>query len=144
MREMETQTAPLAAVERLRDAINGHDLDVMVSCFASDYVGEFPAHPNRVARGPDGERRNWAQIFASAPDLRADLLNTSTDGERVWAEWEWKGTRRDGLPFLMRGVTVQAARQGQLVWARLYMEPVEEGAGSETAIREQLAGEART
>ena len=72
-------------------------------------------------------RANWAQILGGVPDIRAELVRCSADGTTVWSEWDWKGTRRDGVPFEQRGVTIQGVEDGRIVWVRLYMEPVQEG-----------------
>jgi ketosteroid isomerase-like protein len=139
--QMQPTTAPPSVIERMRDAINAHDLDVLAACFAPDYASEFPAHPDRAFRGIEPMRRNWTQIFAGVPDLAATLLRCTADGETVWAEWEWQGARADGAPFAMRGVTIQGVRDDRVVWARLYMEPVQEGgAGNAAAIRAGIGG----
>jgi ketosteroid isomerase-like protein len=138
---MQTTSASLSVIERMRDAINAHDLDTLAACFAPDYASEFPAHPDRAFRGTEPMRRNWTQIFAGAPDIVATLLRCAAEGETVWSEWEWNGTRADGMPFAMRGVTIQAVRDDQIIWARLYMEPVQEGgAGNAAAIRAGIVG----
>jgi hypothetical protein len=55
----------------------------------------------------------------------------------VWTEMRWKGTHLDGSPFLMRGVTVTGVRDDKIAWARLYMEPVEQGGSDiEAAVRQ--------
>ena len=56
----------------------------------SGRVSETPAHPQRTFRGADQVRRNWEQIFAGVPDLRADLLDAVVDGDTVWSEWDWQ------------------------------------------------------
>jgi len=136
---MTESTTPATALERLRDAINSHDLEAMVACFTPEYESSFPAHPDRGFQGSEQVRKNWGQIFGGVPDLTATLLGSAVQGETVWAEWEWKGTRRDGVPFHQRGVTIQGADGNQLSWARLYMEPVEVGRGVNASIREALA-----
>ena len=89
-------------------------------------------------------RKNWSQIFAAVPDIQAALLRSTGDGHTVWAEWEWKGRRRDGTPNLMRGVTIQEVQGGRIAWVRLSMEPVAEGGpGIDTAVRQGLAGKGR-
>lgn len=140
---MRNSTNPIAAVERLRDAMNSHDLESMVACFTSQYESSFPAHPDRAFQGSAQVRTNWAQIFHGVPDLTTTLLGTAVEGDTVWAEWEWKGTRRDGVPFHQRGVTIQGTSGDRLTWARLYMEPVEVGRGVDAAIREALTPEDR-
>jgi ketosteroid isomerase-like protein len=138
---LQTMSASLSVIERMRDAINMHDLDALAACFAPDYASEFPAHPDRAFRGTDPMRRNWTQIFAGAPDIAATLLRCTADGETIWAEWEWCGTRAGGMPFAMRGVTIQGVRDDRIIWARLYMEPVQEGGtGNAEAIRAGISG----
>jgi ketosteroid isomerase-like protein len=126
--------------ERLHAAINAHDLDGVVACFAADFDSRHPAHPNRAFRGADQVRANWSQIFASVPDLSASLVRTAQDGGTVWAEWEWSGTRRDGAPHLMRGVTVLGVDEhDRIAWTNFYMELVRsDGADTPTAIREAV------
>ena len=115
-------------MNRLLSAMNAHDLDAFVACFASDYDSQQPAHPARSFRGSDQVRKNWAGVFAGVPDFSAELLLSSVtaDGVEV-GEWRWQGTHKDGSPFGMRGVIVLGVRDGLIAWGRLYMEPVEEG-----------------
>lgn len=127
------ESNPVAVLERLRRAINQHDLDALAACFEPDFSGEFPAHPGRNVRGHEQQRRNWAGIFATVPDIEAALVRSASDGETAWAEWEWTGTRAGGAPFVMRGVTVQGVRRGRISWSRLYMEPVQENGTSAQA-----------
>ena len=127
---------PRATVERLAWAMNAHDLDAFVACFAPDYASEQPAHPDRAFRGHDQVRRNWARIFASIPDLRAELRGVAVAGETAWTEWAWTGTQEDGAPFDWRGVILFGVRGGQLAWGRLYMEAVARaGPGIDAAVR---------
>jgi ketosteroid isomerase-like protein len=131
---------PAVVVERLHKAINAHDLEAMVACFADDYVNEWPAHPQRGFRGSEQVRRNWSQIFAGVPDLRARLPRMTVDGDTVWAEWDLSGTRRDGAAHLMRGVSIFGVAQGRLAWVRFYLEPVEEISGDVDTFTHQTVG----
>lgn len=121
---------PHAVLQRMQTAQNHHDLDAFVNCFAPDYRSEQPVHPSVAFAGREQVRKNWAAIFGNVPDLQSALLHWATAGETVWAEWRWHGTRRDGAPFDMRGVTLFGVEQDQIVWARLYMEPVQGADGS--------------
>ena len=118
---------PGEMVERLAAATNAHDLDALEACFAPEYVNETPVHPARGFTGRQQVRRNWEQIFAGVPDLQADLLDAVVEGDTVWSEWDWHGTRRDGAPHRMRGVTIQRVRDARAISVRFYMEPVDEG-----------------
>jgi len=115
-------------MDRLLSAMNTHDLDAFVACFAADYDSQQPAHPSRAFRGSDQVRKNWEGVFAGVRDFRAELvLATTTDEGVEVGEWRWSGTHTDGSPFGMRGVIVAGVQGSQIAWGRLYMEPVEQG-----------------
>lgn len=124
-------------IARLRDAMNGHDVEGMVALFAPHYRSELPVHPQRGFGGRDQVGAYWARMFDGVPDLEVGVVKESTDGSTSWSEWVWRGTQRDGAPFLMKGVTVMGLQDdGLIAWARLYMEPVEQGgAAIDEAVR---------
>lgn len=133
--------SPVALIERLERATNDHDLNALVDCFSVDYLNQTPVHPQRGFTGQDQVRKNWRQIFAAVPDLRAVLLRTAVSGDEVWSEWEMAGTRSDGTAHLMRGVIVFGVAGGRARWARFYLEPVQDGSGDvNAAIRGQVGG----
>jgi ketosteroid isomerase-like protein len=135
----ETHTEPTAVVRRLERATDEHDLNTLVSCFASDYRNETPAHPERGFTGRDQVRANWSQIFAAIPDLTCQVLGCAVEGTTVWSEWEHRGTRCDGTPHLMRGVIIFGVADGVIAWARFYLEPVQTDAGTvDQAVRQQV------
>ncbi len=139
--ETQPPSTPIECIQRLEQAINHHDLEEFTNCFAPDYSSTFPAHPDRAFTGHEQMQKNWSQVFGAVPDLHATLLRHAVDGETVWAEWEWKGTRMDGVTFFHSGVTIQGVQQGRIAWARLYMEPVQEaGSGIDAAIQQTMAG----
>ncbi|HEY8655123.1 MAG TPA: nuclear transport factor 2 family protein [Candidatus Limnocylindria bacterium] len=124
---------------RLLDAMNRHDLEALTECFAPAFVNETPLHPARSFTGNEQVRKNWTQIFAGVPDLRAELLRSITDGGTVWTEWEMRGTRRDGAPHLMRGVSIFGVQDDRFTSVRFYLEPVEQGgAGIDAAVGQQI------
>ena len=110
---IESEYSPTAVLERLRGAIGRHDLAAMAACFDADYHSEFPVHPDRTFRGPEQMRKNWTQVFGAVPDIEAELLRCTSEGDTVWAEWEWRGTRADGAPFAMRGTTIQGVKHAR-------------------------------
>ena len=117
-------------IDRLVGAVNGHDLEGLVSCFAQDYVNETPVHPQRGFTGSDQVRTNWAQIFAGVPDMKAAVLRRAESDGQVWTEWDMSGSRgEDGGPFLMRGVVIFGIRADVISSARFYLEPAEEASG---------------
>ncbi|MFI5707130.1 nuclear transport factor 2 family protein [Kribbella sp. NPDC051620] len=126
---MTRQEGSAAVLDRLIGAVNAHDLDALVSCFADDYLNETPAHPLRGFRGRTQVRANWAQIFAGAPDLHAKVPRSVVDGDRLWTEWDISGTRPDGTALAMRGVVIFGVEPPLITSARFYLEPVEETSG---------------
>jgi ketosteroid isomerase-like protein len=124
---------------RLEEAMNAHDLELLVSCFDEQVVSEQPAHPSRSFRGRAQVEKNWTQLFAAFPDLSATLVRSQVDSEVVWAEWDWLAHRPDGCRVGFRGVTVLGVTDDQIGWVRFYMEPVElDGLGIDDAIVEQV------
>ena len=73
---------PKALVERLVKATNDHDVDAVAACFAEDYENATPVHPARSFRGRDQVRKNWEQIFAFVPDIRAEVVRSPSTATR--------------------------------------------------------------
>ena len=130
---------PQGLVDRLARATNEHDVDAVAACFAEDYENETPVHPTRGFTGRDQVRRNWEQIFAFVPDVRANVLRCAIDGEVAWTEWEMTGTRPDQTAPHMRGVILFGVRDDVAQWARFYLEPVDDDAGTvDSAVHDQV------
>jgi ketosteroid isomerase-like protein len=127
---------------RLAAATNSHDVDAVAACFTEDYVNDTPVHPARSFRGRDQVRRNWTQIFASVPDITAEVLQSHQDGDTVWSEWELRGTRLDGTTHLMRGVMVFTLEETRAAAVRFYLEPVDDTPlDADQAVRQLVAGQ---
>ena len=130
---------PQALIERLVRATNDRDVDAVAACFAQDYQNETPVHPTRGFNGREQVRRNWEQIFGFVPDLHANVLRCAIDGDVAWTEWEMTGTRGDGTAHQMRGVILFGVRDDLAQWARFYLEPADEVAGTvDDAVRDQV------
>lgn len=128
-------------VERLMAAMNRHDLEGAVALVHEDYRSEQPAHPGRAFVGRQQMRANWAAMFAGIPDFRAEQTRSVHDGDTVWSEWRWTGTRTDGEPFEVRGVTLFELRGGLIGAGTLYLEDVERGAGDIEEAVQALSGQ---
>jgi ketosteroid isomerase-like protein len=129
----------VAIAARLAEALAGRDADRLAELFTDDYDSRQPAHPDRAFVGRDQVRANWTAIFAGVPDFTPELLGASRDGDTVWSEWAWHGTRGSGEPMEMAGVMVLGLRDDLISWARLYVEDVDAGAGIEAVVR-HIAG----
>ena len=127
--------------EAINAAMNAHDVDAFVACFDPEYDSVQPAHPDRAFRGSEQVRANWSAVFEGVPDFRSELVRAHAAGDTEWSEWRWQGTHGDGTKLDMAGVIVFGISDGRVAWARLYVEPVEQGgAGIEAAVR-SMAGD---
>lgn len=131
---------------RLQHATNAHHLDALVDCFAATYRNTTPSHPSRDFQGREQVGVNWQQIFTFVPDVHSTVLRWAEDDGEVWSEWEMTGTRLDGSRHLMRGVIIFGIGDGHAVWARFYLEPVDEDRETsvDDAVRQQVHAEAVT
>jgi ketosteroid isomerase-like protein len=128
-------------IDRLLAAVNAHDLRGAASLFHPDYRSEQPAHPARAFVGREQMRANWEAMFTGVPDFRAEICRSVDDGDCTWSEWRWSGSRADGQPFAMSGVTIFRIDGGQIVAGQLYLEEVEqEAVGIEQTVHD-LSGE---
>lgn len=125
-------------LERLTEAQNAHDADLLASCFAEDYRSDQPAHPGRRFSGRAQVHENWSSVFAGVPDFEAELVATCRNGDVEWAEVSWRGHHTDGADFAMCGVIIATIRDDRIAAARLYVEPVEDSGEDIDASVEQL------
>jgi ketosteroid isomerase-like protein len=112
-------------LERMLQAINSHDIDAMVGCFAHDYRCEMPLHPSRSFVGNDHVRENWTGLFRRVPDIEARVLRSVEDGDTLWSEWEMTGTTTGGVAFRFGGVAILGVEDDRFAWARFYLDPVD-------------------
>ena len=91
-------------MNRLLAAMNAHDLDAFVECFASDYRSEQPIHPGRAFAGREQVRDNWTNVFAGIPDFHAELIASGTAEHDVEiGEWHWRGNAQRWCPLRHAG-----------------------------------------
>ena len=129
MGPISSERDPRITVDTMLQAVNDHQLETLAASFDADYINETPSHPERSFRGNAQVKKNWAQIFASIPDVTARVVSSAVDGERAWVELEMSGSKIDGASFLMRGVVIFAVGEDVIRSARFYLEPVEETSG---------------
>jgi len=122
-------------MDRLTAAQNAHDLDGMLECFHEDYRSEQPVHPARAFTGIEQVRKNWGALLASIPDFHGEILRSAEEGDTVFIEVHWTGTKADGSRLEDRGVLVIGVRDGRIAWGRLYADEVQpESPGIDTVV----------
>ena len=131
---------PRALLDRLTVAQNAHDLEGMLACFHEDYRSEQPLFPARTFEGIAQVRANWSALLDAVSDFHAEVVRTAVDGDTVFAEVHWTGTKADGARLDERGVVVMGVCEDRLAWGRLYVDEVEhEGPGIDAVVR-HMAG----
>jgi ketosteroid isomerase-like protein len=124
-RAIHSDLQPKDVFECMIAAANRHDLEAMVACFAPDYRGELPFTLERSFTGQAGVRKNWSFFFATMPDFRVEIISIAVEGDTVWAELFFAGTRADGTKQMMRGVNIAGIQGEQIAWAKLYQSAVQ-------------------
>ena len=54
-------------LERITEAQNSHDAELVASYFADDYRSAQPAHPGRAFSGRAQVLENWSSVFRRRP-----------------------------------------------------------------------------
>ena len=110
---------------------------------ASAYAhrSEQPLFPGRKFVGIDQVRTNWAAVLGAIRDFHAETLRSAADGDTVFAEVHWTGTKADGTTLDERGVVIMGVRDDRVAWGRLYVDEVEGERGDIDAAVRRMAGE---
>ncbi|HWX45145.1 MAG TPA: MBL fold metallo-hydrolase [Solirubrobacteraceae bacterium] len=105
---------------RYFEAINAHDLDAAVAMWAVG--GRENVRGQIDAAAPEGVRAFIGDMIHAMPDLRFELVSTTTEGERCAVQWRLTGTfagpgnfsgiAPTGHPLVLEGVDVLTVRGG--------------------------------
>lgn len=125
VQDAQRHSSSKVVLERMIQALNRHDLDAMVACFAPNYRSEQPFHPELNFTGQAGVRKNWSFFFTTIPDVQVEILGEVEEGDTVWAELHYHGTQTDGKKYTMRGVVLFGIQADLISWARLYINPIQ-------------------
>jgi glyoxylase-like metal-dependent hydrolase (beta-lactamase superfamily II)/predicted ester cyclase len=90
-----------AVALRYFEAINAHDLDAAVAMWADG--GREHVRGQADVLAPEGVREFVGDLLAAMPDLRFELLSTTTEGDRCGVQWRFTGTFAG--PGSLNGVT---------------------------------------
>ena len=129
-----------ALIERMTAAQNAHDLEAMLACFHADYRSEQPLFPARTFTGVDQVRANWGALLDAIPDFHAETLRSAAEGDTVFSEVHWTGTKADGTPLDERGVLIMGVRDDLVAWGRLYVDEVARESPDIDAVVRHMAG----
>jgi predicted ester cyclase len=78
------------------------------------YAGDFIDHVNALEfRGQEGIARSVAMYRALFPDLRIDVVDQVSEGDRVLSRWVLEGTHR-GRRVTLPGITISRFEEGMI------------------------------
>jgi ubiquinone/menaquinone biosynthesis C-methylase UbiE/predicted ester cyclase len=107
----QTETARRA----IEEVCSGRHLDEIPRLYHPDFVD----HVNRLTyRGHDGARRSVAFYLELFPDLRLQVDEQVSEGDRVASRWTLRGTHR-GRRVELRGIVISRFEDGRIIedWA---------------------------
>ena len=103
----QTETARSA----LEDVCSGRELERLPSV----YHPEFVDHVNALEyRGHEGARRSVALYQEPFPDLRFEVEDQVSEGDRVTSRWTLHGTHR-GRSVRLTGIVISRFQDGRIV-----------------------------
>jgi predicted ester cyclase len=78
------------------------------------YTGDFIDHVNALEfRGQEGIAQSVAMYRALFPDLRIDVVDQVSEGDRVVSRWWLEGTHR-GRRAMLPGITISRFEDGKI------------------------------
>jgi predicted ester cyclase len=107
----QTKTARVA----LEEVCSGRDLDGITRVYHPDFVD----HVNRLTyRGHAGARQSVALYLALFPDLRFEVDEQVSEGDKVASRWTLRGTHR-GRSVELHGIVISRFEDGRIIedWA---------------------------
>jgi hydroxyacylglutathione hydrolase len=109
-----------AVARRYFEAINAHDLDGAVALWATGGRENVRGQVDTTA--PAGVREFIGDLLGALPDLRWEIVRTTTEGDRCAVQWRMTGTfagpgtfgglAPTGHPLVLEGVDVLTVRDG--------------------------------
>ena len=109
-----------AIVRRYFEAIGAHDLDAVVAMWADGGVEDVRGRVRTSA--PEGVRAFIGELLEAIPDMRVEILSTTTDGDRCALQWRFSGTfagpgrisavAPTGDPVVLEGLDLLTVRDG--------------------------------
>jgi predicted ester cyclase len=105
--ESHTETARRA----LEEVCSGRDLSALPDVYHPEFVDHVNA---REYRGHEGARRSVALYLALFSDLRFEVEDQVTEGERVASRWTLHGTHR-GRDVRLSGIVISRLQEGRII-----------------------------
>jgi len=116
--------ATIAAVQRIHEAINRHDVEDVMANMTEDCVFENTAPP------PDGERFEgraavraaWETFFQSSSQTAFEIEEMIALGDRAVVRWLYRWVNMTGKAGYVRGVDVIRVRDDKVAESLAYVK----------------------
>jgi glyoxylase-like metal-dependent hydrolase (beta-lactamase superfamily II)/predicted ester cyclase len=109
-----------AVARRYFAAVDARDLETAVALWAEGGRENVRGQVDTVA--PDGVRAFLGELFEAVPDLKMEIVSSTTEGERCGIQWRMTGTfagpgsfggiAPTGLPLELEGVDLLTVKDG--------------------------------
>ncbi len=111
-----------SVARRYFEAIDARELEEAVSLWAPGARDNVRGRAD--VRAPDGVREFLGELMQAVPDLRMEVVSTTTEGERCGVQWRMRGTfagpgslggvAPNGSPIDLEGFDLVTVRDGQI------------------------------
>lgn len=128
-----TESSAAVVVTEYFDAIANRDLDAMAAVWAEDGVDHLYGLADMV--GPEGVRAYFAELFGAFPDLKLEVTDMITEGDRSCVRWhatgtfdgdgKFQGLDPNGATIELEGMDLLTVRDGLVVDNRAYTDASE-------------------
>lgn len=125
---MTEQEDNLARLHGIAAAFNAHDIDGILSFFASNSSLDMPRGPDPHGKrflGVELVRQGLQSRFESTPDVHYSDLEHFTSGDQGMSKWLLTGTKPNGEKIAVRGCDFYTFRDGQVIRKDSYWKIVE-------------------
>jgi ketosteroid isomerase-like protein len=116
--------ATMAAVTRLNEALNRHDVAAVMAAMTDDCVFEntYPPPDGERYEGQDAVRAFWENMLRSSPSAHFEAEEMFAVGDRCVVRWRYTYDGPDGRKQHIRGVDVLRARDGKVAEKLAYVK----------------------
>lgn len=125
---MTTEAAIMSALQGLAAVFNAHDINRVMSFFASDCSLDMPRGSEPYAKRFEGfeqVKEGLMGRFRSTPDVHYSDVEHFVSGECGMSKWLLTGTKLDGEKVRVHGCDFYTFRDGLLVRKDSYWKIVE-------------------
>jgi ketosteroid isomerase-like protein len=116
--------ATMAAVARLNDALNRHDVDAVMAAMTDDCIFDntYPPPDGERFEGQESVRAFWENLLRSSPSTHFEAEEIFAAGDRCVVRWRYTYDGPNGQTEHIRGVDVLRVRDGRVAEKLAYVK----------------------